>query len=135
MLETIDKIKMTQQADQKKERFLYLREIVITHLEAEEQSIFSHFIDEIQNLEAEELALRLVEEHQEIKKCLYKIDNISIENSLWDKHFNTLSELFKNHIQHEEKNIFQHALEYFSSEELEDLSDEFDDAKLHINPD
>lgn len=130
----IQQIEKTQDVVRKKELYLQMKELLILHLEGEEKTIYAHLIDDVQDEDAEELALNSVEVHQRIKDILLKIDNIGIESDEWDSTFRRLNTVLIDHIREEEEALFTEAKEDFSKQELLELGDEFEDAKLHISP-
>lgn len=130
----LKQIEKAQDVVQKKEFYLQMKELLILHLEAEEKTIYAHLIEDIQDEDAEELALNSVEVHQRIKDILLKIDNIGIESDEWDATFRRLQTALIDHIKEEEEELFTEAKEDFSKQELVDFGDEFEDAKLHITP-
>lgn len=129
--ELILKVKEASDVGVKKELYLKLKEELILHMEGEERTLYSHLIDDVNDEEAEEVALQAEDEHQEMKVLLSKLDNIGIENDEWDINFFHLSNLIEIHVQEEEDALFAEAKQDFSKEELIDFGDEYQDVKLH----
>lgn len=118
----------------KKELYLQLKDVLIPHMEGEEQTIYAHLIDDVHDEEAEEVAMHAEEEHSEVKDLLSKLDNIGIENNEWNTTFQLLKKNILKHVEEEEGALFAEAKEDFSKEELMEFGDEFEDAKQHIQP-
>lgn len=134
LLKFYDQITNSKDVVQKKDLYLQMKELLIYHLEAEEKTIYAHLIEDVQDEDAEEIALNSVETHQKIKDQLLRIDNIGIESDEWDSTFRQMGSTLLGHIEEEENSLFAEAKEDFTREELLELGDEFEDAKLHINP-
>lgn len=118
----------------KKELYLQMKEELIPHMEGEEQTIYAHLIEDVHDEEAEEVAQHAEDEHYQVKKLLSKLDNIGIESDEWDSTFRVLKDSVRKHVEEEESALFAEAKEDFSKEELMEFGDEFEEAKLHIEP-
>ena len=131
---TIEQIQLCKDVVRKKELYLQLRDQLIPHMEGEERTIYAHLMEDVHDEEAEEVAQLAESDHQEIKDLFSKLDNMGIENEKWDSTFKSLKERVSKHVEEEESALFAEAKADFSKEELIELGDEFEEAKLHISP-
>ena len=124
-------IETSREISQKKEFYLILRETLTLHIVGEEKTLYTHLAQDINEEEAEELAKKAVDDHQEIKNLFIKMDSTWIENPIWETTFQKLKSCFIKHINDEEAVLFKVAKEDFSKEELSEFADEFVEIKSH----
>lgn len=124
-------IETSREISQKKEFYLVLRETLTLHMVGEEKTLYTHLAQDINEEEAEELAKKAVDDHQEIKNLFIKMDSTWIENPIWETTFQKLKSCFIKHINDEEAVLFKVAKEDFSKEELSEFADEFVEIKSH----
>ena len=124
-------IETSREISQKKEFYLILRETLTLHIVGEEKTLYTHLAQDINEEEAEDLAKKAVDDHQEIKNLFIKMDSTWIENPIWETTFQKLKSCFIKHINDEEAVLFKVAKEDFSKEELSEFADEFVEIKSH----
>jgi hemerythrin-like domain-containing protein len=131
--QVMSQIEECQDVVRKKELYLLLKEILIPHMEGEEQTLYSHLRNDVHDEEAEELAEHAGEEHREVKFLFAKLDNIGIESDEWDSTFAEMKAAVEKHVDEEESELFTEAKEDFSKEELMEFADDFDEIKHHTS--
>ena len=126
----MNKVMSMKDVVQRKDLYLQFKNDLLPHMEGEEKTLYTHLIEDVGGEEAEEVAHDAESEHEEMKNLLERLDNLGVENDLWEATFRDLRDHFLDHVAREESSLFDEAKEDFSKEELMDFGEEFEEAKL-----
>ena len=110
-----------------------LKEVLIPHMEGEEQTLYSALRTDVYDETAAELANRADFEHQEVRDILTMMDGEDISTAEWKDLFESLLDLLYQHFEEEEKELFNEAKEDFSRDELVRIGVEYEEAKNHAS--
>ncbi len=126
-------VKLTKTNDEveKKETYLLMREELLSHMEGEEKTIYSHLIEDVGDEDAEKVAHDAEYEHDIIRALFEKLDNIPIVEQRWNTGFINLQQQILTHLVNEEQNLFKEALKDFSPQELTEYETAFNEIRHH----
>lgn len=127
------KIQRCKGQDKKQEHLDELKKILFPHMEGEEQTLYTHLREDVQNDNALEIANLARYEHQEIRDMLEMLEGSEVGGPEWSELFSELQENIQSHFEEEETELFNEAKEDFSREELMQFADEFEEAKSHAS--
>jgi hypothetical protein len=98
--------------------FNTLKNELMEHATLEEEMFYPELRDDEEN---EDEVLHAYEEHAEVKRTLAEMTEIGIGNEGWMEKLIQLKEAVEHHVEEEEEELFEIAIETFSDEELEEL--------------
>jgi hypothetical protein len=114
--------------------FEELKNVLLPHMEGEEQTLYAHLKNDVQVEKALEVAEEASFEHQSIKDLLAMLDKTDIRSAEWSELFSELKENLQLHFDEEEGQLFDEAKEDFSREELVQYSADYEEVKSHSHP-
>ena len=122
--------KLQQTGDRSKkareELFTRLRTELEAHARGEEE-VFYACLEEFD--ETRDLVAEAREEHEEMKRFLDELAEMSTDDEEWKGKLELLMEAVDHHVQEEEGEMFQAAKEVLGREQIETLAEEFSEAK------
>jgi hemerythrin superfamily protein len=92
------------------------------HMEAEEETIYRV----LRNTRLAPLVEQALDEHEEVRKILYRCDQLPFDYERWCLHLQRLKEVFDRHIFYEEENVLRKMSEVLDDSQIESLAAEFD---------
>lgn len=119
---------------EKKEIYLKLREDLLSHMDAEEKTIYGHLIEDVGDEDAERIAHDAEYEHDIIRALFDKLNNIPIIEQRWNTGFLNLRQQILTHFVNEEQSLFREALKDFSHAELMEYEKVFNEIRQHFEP-
>lgn len=108
------------------EHYPTIRKKLLVHTNAEAQVFYTACED---HDELADLIPTSRSEHDEIERTLETLDRTPYDAPAWLEEFETLQQIFEQHVEDEEENLFEQAKETFDASELRDLDDDYVDAK------
>jgi hypothetical protein len=130
----LEKLTKANDEVEKKETYLQLKEELLSHMEGEEKTIYSHLIEDVGDEDAEKVGHDAEYEHDIIRALFEKLDNVPIVEQRWRTSLINLQEQILKHLVSEEQNLFKEALKDFSLEELTDYETVFNEIREHFEP-
>jgi iron-sulfur cluster repair protein YtfE (RIC family) len=127
------KIERTRASDLKQETFEELKELLLTHMEGEEKTLYAKLRTEVYDEGAAEIANNADYEHQEIKDLLKMVDEQETGSEDWNELLQSLKESVMSHVQFEETQLFSEVKEDFSRDEQINIGTQFEEAKSHAS--
>lgn len=97
---------------------------IIAHMDAEERSIYKAFADADDILRP--LALRHTEEHRVARYLMTELRDEGLDGEHWAARLQVFHAIISQHVQNEEKDMFDIALDYFDQKEVDAISKKFD---------
>lgn len=95
--------------------------------EALEEDIFYPAMK--QHPKTKELALEGYDEHEELDEVMLAIRGLDFMDAGWPQKVHSMREKLEHHIQEEEEELFKHAREVFSDEELNELGSRMEERR------
>lgn len=108
-----------------------LRHELLTHAQAEQEIFYAALLDRVPD---RELLLEAFEEHGVIERMFKDIDACPIDDERWLAKLNVLREMFEQHIEEEESEVFETARDVLSREEAEAIAEEIEARKAELDP-
>jgi iron-sulfur cluster repair protein YtfE (RIC family) len=127
------KIERNRDSVLKQETYDELKEVLISHMEGEEQTLYAKLRTDVHDEGAAEIANNADYEHQEIKDLLKMLDDQETGSEDWNELFRDLKESIQSHVQYEETLLFSELKEDFSRDELVNIGTQFEEAKQHAS--
>ncbi|HYR82904.1 MAG TPA: hemerythrin domain-containing protein [Terriglobia bacterium] len=118
--------------EKREEIFEQIRRELQIHSRAEEE-IFYPFLKSLNGNSNRNLISEALKEHREIDELLTQISRLQPTDKNFDEKVEALFENVENHIQEEEREIFQFAEEKCSQEQLENLGREVEERKKTLD--
>jgi len=103
---------------------------LVSHFDAEERSIYHAF--EMQGPVLKSLAVQLTEEHRTLRGLTTDLRDPGLDDEHWAARLRLLIFLQKHHIESEEKTMFDIALEYFTQDEVETMTKDFEQVQATL---
>jgi hemerythrin superfamily protein len=125
VLDLFSQIEEAKEHDRKKQLLEEIIEKLIAHNDAEEDIFYNRLKNEG---EQDFLAIKGEEAHDLAEDYIEELRDES-EEIRWEAKLGLLRMLIKNHIDEEEKEVFEAASQSFSVDELEEMGKEFSKAK------
>lgn len=128
-IESIPSDAPSDSAQMKKRRALFeqVSEELSRHAMAEEQLLYPLVRIKVPN--GDQLADHALEEHQEVKETLARLEKMSLDNLDFEGEFRSLMTSVKEHVNEEEAELFPLLIEHFGHEELDKLGTQLAAAK------
>ncbi len=126
ILRTLDEL-VGSDPETRKEKINDLSIQIIAHMDAEERSIYTAF-EEVDPI-ARSLALRSGEEHSLSRYMMNRLREKGIEPEYWAARLQVLQNIVRNHIEEEERTMFDIALDHFNEEEIGSMTKKFEDVE------
>jgi hemerythrin-like domain-containing protein len=130
--EILDRLCETTEAAVKmrEEMFDELKTALITHSKAEEKALYQTVENED---EVHDIILESFEEHALIENLLIEMSNLDVSEETWTAKLAVLKENVEHHVDEEESELLPKVKKMFSSDELDDLAEEFTQFKEEVN--
>jgi hemerythrin superfamily protein len=117
----------TERAAKKRQQlFEQMKTALLAHSHAELQCFYKPLLEKGDDPDA---LLEAEVEHQVVERLLMDIEQTDASDEKWLAKVTVLSELVEHHVKEEEKTIFKLARETFEKNELEQMSEPFEQAK------
>jgi len=107
------------------DKFNQLHDLLIPHMEAEENTLYPFMME----TEGKSMALEAVEEHNAAKHSMTHIDELAPDDEHWLPRLKVLHSLIEHHIEEEENEILPMAEKMMSDEQVKSMSGRFSDVK------
>lgn len=127
------KIERNRDSVLKQETYDELKEVLNSHMEGEEQTLYAKLRTDVHDEGAAEIANNADYEHQEIKDLIKMLDEQETGSEDWNELFRDLKESVQSHVQYEETQLFSEMKEDFSRDELINIGTQFEEAKQHAS--
>lgn len=116
-------MKMENNEEQAPEIFKELATYVLTHHEAEEETVFSELSNK---KEVKEAKNALKAEHAAGRRTIQVILDTPDDDPMWEAHVHVLKDILLHHVQEEEEKLFKHLREEKDEKEMEELYTAFE---------
>jgi iron-sulfur cluster repair protein YtfE (RIC family) len=110
----------------REELFKQLKTELDIHSQIEEQMLYP-VLKEAK--ETEEITLEAIEEHNVVKQLLAELEELPKDDETWGAKLTVLKENVEHHVEEEEGEMFKDARKVLSSEQLEELGTQMQEAK------
>ena len=97
---------------------------VLAHMNAEEQSIYQAF--EALDAIPRSMALRHEQEHHVAKMLMNELQDRVVDVEVWQAKLQVFRFLVQHHVDSEESTLFDTAVDYFTDEEINGITSEFE---------
>lgn len=125
------KVERCKELAKKKEYFRELEDVLVPHMEGEEQTLYAKLKNDVQDEDAAEMANLAGFEHQEIKELLAMLKETEFGTPEWDELYSDMKENIQLHVEEEETDLFNEAKEDFSRDELVQIVSDYEEVKSH----
>lgn len=109
--------------------FMQFREELYLHMIGEEEAVYPA----LQEIGLEDHARLADQEHAEAKLLIAELEAMDEEDEMWMNTLTQLQEVVEQHVAHEEEVIFPLAQEQISTEEAQQLEEEYLDSKEEVD--
>lgn len=109
--------------------FMQIRDELSIHMTGEEEVVYPA----LQDIGLEEHAQLAEQEHAEARLLIAELEAMDEEDEMWIPTLVQLQEVVEQHVMHEEEDIFPLAQEQLSTEEAQQLEEEYLDSKDQVN--
>ncbi len=106
--------------------FTTLKNELMEHATLEEEMFYPELRDDEEN---EDEVMHAYEEHAEVKHTLAEMTEIGVGNEGWMERLIELKDAVEHHVEEEESELFEIAIESFSDDELEELGQRMEQYK------
>ena len=112
------------------ELFEELRTSLLTHAKAEEKAVYQAVENED---EVRDIVLEAFEEHSLVENLIMEMADMDVSDETWTAKLSVLKENVEHHVEEEENELLPKVKKMFSSEELNEMGEEFVQFKQDID--
>jgi hemerythrin-like domain-containing protein len=128
VMDMLNQLKKMPDSDMagRNEMFNRLKSALVPHMKAEEKAFYPVLR---KNKESKEDAMEGMEEHHIAELSMMELDKMSKDEEFWAPKLSVFRELINHHVKEEESKIFKDARDYLSEDQMQEISQNFEDEK------